>query len=321
MAEMQRNGRALPAAAPLPPPNIRTPSTNDVLVANAPSAKKDPFGRSGSRSSMPRLSVKKDALLRLQPAPDSQAPEVSTKTLLSYAAPTLGLDLANAVQGGPVLTLYTDLLGLPLGTYTVATAAAQCIELVAGFALGYATDTMRSRFGRRRPFIVVGALLSAFGMLGIARPPAGLALRHSATDAAHHAANSTDACTAYALAANCTATAHCLHDALAADTLPPWHPAAAVPDTSTTDSTAMPSLGDDAAASSSTSDALPPATFGLALWLFVTFLARAIGRRSVFGLAYVARDGAIHRADTPGGWRHEHSHHTHTTPTHAPRLS
>ena len=72
------------------------------------------------------------------------------------------------------------------------------------------------RFGRRRPFIVVGAALSTFGVIGCAFPPSTLTLRpaHSASSAA------SDSCAALALAANCSATAACLSDAVAASRLP-----------------------------------------------------------------------------------------------------
>jgi hypothetical protein len=220
------NGRALPPAAPLPPPNVRGTSYGDMLAAagldsNASDTAATP------RSPM-RRSLKKDALLRLQPAPGLN-PELSLKTIASFGAPEFGLSVANAVQGPQVLTLYTDVLGLPLGTFTVrasnarqcdgrahqrervrvcvcvcmcvyvhvcmcmcvrvcvyvwpprpfalvcpptqvAAAVAKSVDLICGFGLGYATDTLRSRFGRRRPFIVLGAILTALGSVGIVRP-------------------------------------------------------------------------------------------------------------------------------------------------------
>ena len=69
---------------------------------------------------------------------------------------------------------YTAVLGVPPSLVGAATAVSLAIDAVADPLLGSLSDNARSRWGRRVPFMLVGAPLVALGLGLVFSPPAGL---------------------------------------------------------------------------------------------------------------------------------------------------
>lgn len=101
------------------------------------------------------------------PAPD-------TLTLAAYAAPAF----AFAIPTLPVLiflpALYADGLGLGLAATGAALLAARLFDMASDPLIGLLSDRTRSRFGRRKIWVMAGAPVAALGFLMLAFPPAGI---------------------------------------------------------------------------------------------------------------------------------------------------
>lgn len=100
--------------------------------------------------------------------------EHSLKKRVLGAYGLLGLPLA--VVGLP-LTLYVPPLyaqsrGMPLGTISLVLLLARLGDVVVDPAVGALSDRIATRWGRRRPWIIAGALLTIIGVRQVFAPPA-----------------------------------------------------------------------------------------------------------------------------------------------------
>jgi GPH family glycoside/pentoside/hexuronide:cation symporter len=98
---------------------------------------------------------------------------LSYRTKLAYALPAFSL----AVVGIPVYVyipkFYTDVIGVPMTALGVVLLAVRLFDAVTDPLIGSLSDRTRSPFGRRRPFIIAGAVLTAAAMLFLFNPPDG----------------------------------------------------------------------------------------------------------------------------------------------------
>jgi GPH family glycoside/pentoside/hexuronide:cation symporter len=90
---------------------------------------------------------------------------------LAYAAPAFAL----AVVGVPVYVylpkFYTDVVGIEITVLGWILASVRIFDAVTDPAMGYLTDRTTSRFGRRRPYIAVGAVFVALCIYLLFHPP------------------------------------------------------------------------------------------------------------------------------------------------------
>jgi Na+/melibiose symporter-like transporter len=99
---------------------------------------------------------------------------VSTPVKLAYGLGQLVEGVSTTVYGTFLFFLYTALLGLPGSLVGAATGIALVVDAVADPMLGSWSDNTRSRWGRRIPFMAIGAPIVALG-IGLAfSPPHGL---------------------------------------------------------------------------------------------------------------------------------------------------
>ena len=75
-----------------------------------------------------------------------------------------------------VLTYLTAYLGVPVGIAGFVTTAVLIFDMITDPLIGYLSDRTQSRFGRRAPWMFVGALVMAAGMVGLFSVPAGMAM-------------------------------------------------------------------------------------------------------------------------------------------------
>ena len=111
--------------------------------------------------------------------PERDAEEITPGRSVAYASGNIALDVA-----GPLLSwlpyLYAPPADAPgaVALLPVATVGALLLvgRVVDGFAepvVGFLSDRARTRFGRRRPFVAVGAPIMVLALLGLFFPPFG----------------------------------------------------------------------------------------------------------------------------------------------------
>lgn len=93
--------------------------------------------------------------------------------LVALPLSTIGLPLT--IYLAP---FYAGEMGLSLAALGTAMMLARVVDIGVDPFIGVASDRMRSRFGRRKPFLVVGALVVIVGMVMLFNPPQGVGLAY-----------------------------------------------------------------------------------------------------------------------------------------------
>jgi len=90
---------------------------------------------------------------------------------LAYAAPAFAL----AIVGIPVYVyipkFYTDVVGVNIAMLGYLLLAVRLFDAVTDPAIGFLSDKTKTRFGRRRPYIGVGAIFLSMSMYFLFNPP------------------------------------------------------------------------------------------------------------------------------------------------------
>ncbi|MGD8917243.1 MAG: glycoside-pentoside-hexuronide (GPH):cation symporter, partial [Syntrophobacterales bacterium] len=90
---------------------------------------------------------------------------------LAYAAPAFAL----AIVGIPVYVyipkFYTDVVGVNIAMLGYLILAVRLFDAVTDPAIGFLSDKTQTRFGRRRPYIAVGAIFLSLSMYFLFNPP------------------------------------------------------------------------------------------------------------------------------------------------------
>ena len=101
--------------------------------------------------------------------------------LFLYGAPSF----AGAAMLVPIYIhlpkFYSDVVGVPLGFLAIAIAAARALDALSDPFVGWLSDRSRTRWGRRRPFIALGAPLCAIAFYALFAPPDSLTMRAAST--------------------------------------------------------------------------------------------------------------------------------------------
>lgn len=99
------------------------------------------------------------------------AHRIALSTKLAYAAPAFAL----AVVGIPIYVyipkFYSDVVGVNIGIIGIILLVARVFDAVTDPLIGFLSDHTHSRFGRRRPYIAIGALLLAVSIYMLFHPP------------------------------------------------------------------------------------------------------------------------------------------------------
>ncbi|MDP5084276.1 MAG: MFS transporter [Yoonia sp.] len=75
-----------------------------------------------------------------------------------------------------ILTYLTAFLGVPVGIAGFVTTAVLVFDMITDPMVGYLSDRTQSRFGRRAPWMFVGVLVMAAGMVGLFAVPPDMAM-------------------------------------------------------------------------------------------------------------------------------------------------
>ncbi|MGD8531342.1 MAG: MFS transporter [Syntrophobacterales bacterium] len=101
----------------------------------------------------------------------SESDRVPTEKKLAYAAPAFAL----AIVGIPVYVyipkFYTDVVGVNIAMLGYLILAVRLFDAVTDPAIGFLSDKTQTRFGRRRPYIAVGAIFLSLSMYFLFNPP------------------------------------------------------------------------------------------------------------------------------------------------------
>ena len=99
---------------------------------------------------------------------------LSRKTLLVYSAPALGFGFMTMLVNTYFMKFSTDVLAIPAATMGGILLASRAWDAVADPIAGYLSDRTRTRLGRRRPWLMLGALPLALGFALAWSPPSAL---------------------------------------------------------------------------------------------------------------------------------------------------
>jgi len=100
--------------------------------------------------------------------------KLSLREKLSYGAPSFagaGMAIPIAIH---LTIFYSDTILVPLGIIALIKAVARAFDALTDPMMGWATDSTRTRWGRRRPWIMFGAPAAALSFYLMFSPPVGL---------------------------------------------------------------------------------------------------------------------------------------------------
>ena len=100
---------------------------------------------------------------------------LTTATLLAYVNMKASLIFGDLAVGAAV-PLYTEVLGMNIGSLAVIRALAKAIDFIVSFVIGFASDQTRTPLGRRLPYILLGSICAPIAMWALAAPPEDLNL-------------------------------------------------------------------------------------------------------------------------------------------------
>ncbi len=105
---------------------------------------------------------------------------LSRSTLVLYGLPNLACSVAALPLALFVPAYYADDLGLPLAQVGAAIAASRVLDVVTDPLMGQLSDRLRTRFGRRKPWIALGSplLLVSLWQLFVPGAPGEVGLAH-----------------------------------------------------------------------------------------------------------------------------------------------
>ncbi|MGP0087336.1 MAG: MFS transporter [Steroidobacteraceae bacterium] len=91
-------------------------------------------------------------------APATLAATLSRPTLLGFGLGSLATGIFSTTPGVLLVLFVTGTLAVPAGLAGVAVFLPKAWDVIADPLMGYLSDRTRSRFGRRRPYLLIGAL-------------------------------------------------------------------------------------------------------------------------------------------------------------------
>ena len=91
-----------------------------------------------------------------------------------YAVGMFGTSIPINMIKGSIILFYVDLLGLDVRLYGIVMAVYAVIDAIDNPILGFLSDRTRTRWGRRRPWLLVGAAVLGVGMIALFTVPESL---------------------------------------------------------------------------------------------------------------------------------------------------
>jgi Na+/melibiose symporter-like transporter len=105
-------------------------------------------------------------------------PKTPLGTLILYALPSLMTSVAALPMALFVPAFYADELGLPLAAVGVAIAASRLLDVVTDPLIGSLSDRVRTRWGRRKPWMLLGTPLFVISLWHVFVPGEGASVSY-----------------------------------------------------------------------------------------------------------------------------------------------
>lgn len=102
--------------------------------------------------------------------------KVPTGRLVGFSLGSLGTGIFSITPSVLLLYFMTDILGIAAGLAAIALAAPRFWDVVLDPLVGAVSDRTRSRWGRRRPYLFVGAILMSLSFVFLFSVPDGLSV-------------------------------------------------------------------------------------------------------------------------------------------------
>ena len=96
------------------------------------------------------------------------------RLMLAYSSVCLSFSSIDFVVRPARVTVYREALGMDIATMSMIIAICKSVDLLSGLVVGKVTDSVRTRWGRRKPFIAVCGPLFVVAMLALCSPPCSL---------------------------------------------------------------------------------------------------------------------------------------------------
>ncbi len=100
------------------------------------------------------------------------------KTLVLYALPALALAMPTIPAYVYLPTFYAETLGLGLTATGTVLLLARMLDVITDPMVGILSDRFPTRWGRRKPWILVGGMLAAIALVQLFQPPAAVTTAH-----------------------------------------------------------------------------------------------------------------------------------------------
>jgi glycoside/pentoside/hexuronide:cation symporter, GPH family len=101
-------------------------------------------------------------------------PRLTASTKVAYGLGTVAYGVKDAALSSLMLIYYNQVVGLPADVVGAAIAIALIVDAFIDPFIGYASDNLRSPWGRRHPFMYAAALPAGAAFYFLFNPPAGL---------------------------------------------------------------------------------------------------------------------------------------------------
>jgi Na+/melibiose symporter-like transporter len=100
-------------------------------------------------------------------------PPLDKRTQVTYGLGTLAYGVKNQAMGSMLLLFFNQVVGLPVAWVGAAIAIGLVVDAVLDPFIGYASDHLRSPWGRRHPFMYASAVPAAIAFYCLFNPPVG----------------------------------------------------------------------------------------------------------------------------------------------------
>ena len=105
------------------------------------------------------------------PTPEPVLPALDRRTMIAWGIGTLGPVTVLTATNALLLRFLTDFYGLAAGVAATLIAVSKFYDAFADVAMGVVSDRTKSTMGRRRPYLVLGAVLLAISIVAIFAAP------------------------------------------------------------------------------------------------------------------------------------------------------
>ena len=85
---------------------------------------------------------------------------LSRKVLAAYAAPAFSQALIHGPVGTVIQGIYGKHFGVALASIAIVLVVSRVFDAVTDPVIGYLSDRYRSRWGKRKPWLLVGSLIA-----------------------------------------------------------------------------------------------------------------------------------------------------------------